>query len=306
MRPSLPPSYLTSGPLMDVIRSSWDYLPSNRPSFEQIARDIKKLRTERSAPGPIPSFDSPKPVPILAQWEAQGPYHPHHSPDILPQPIPDGTPPARSQDSITLLNGLNDAEGSHPGSALGLDIGNNEAGYLPVEKGRTDPWGTVNTRSSSTSSETVPSEANLPDQTVLASGYLSPFDHDDMAAKCQHERRYRMLLQHDFNTIRGSSLPCLVLPVYEPVVLTVTLPLWQPSHVELGSVGFLSKPDGRFETWFNAFNPGPTSAGKADELPMLSGYGKVLQGNHRHDKRNAAQRGFDRVQGLFSSTYVHL
>jgi len=42
MRPSLPPSYLTSGPLMDVIRSSWDYLPSNRPSFEQIARDIKK------------------------------------------------------------------------------------------------------------------------------------------------------------------------------------------------------------------------------------------------------------------------
>jgi abelson tyrosine-protein kinase 1/abelson tyrosine-protein kinase 2 len=37
---------------------------------------------------------------------------------------------------------------------------------------------------------------------------------------------------------------------------------------------------------------------------MLSGYGKVLQGNQRQDKRNAAQRGFDRVQGLFSSGYV--
>jgi len=105
---------------------------------------------------------------------------------------------------------------------------------------------------------------------------------DEVAAKYQDERRYRMLLQHDYHTI-------------------LTLPLWRPSHVELGAVGFLSKPEGRFETLFNAFNPGGTSGGKADELPMLSGYGKVLQGNQRQDKRNAAQRGFDRVQGLFSS-----
>lgn len=85
----------------------------------------------------------------------------------------------------------------------------------------------------------------------------------------------------------------------------MTLPLWRPSRVELGAVGFISKPEGRFETLFNAFNPEATSAGgKADELPMLSGYGKVLQGNQRQDKRNAAQRGFDRVQGMFSSGYV--
>jgi hypothetical protein len=72
-------------------------------------------------------------------------------------------------------------------------------------------------------------------------------------------------------------------------------------------VGFLSKPEGRFKTLFNAFNPGATSAGgEADELPKLSGYGKVLQGNRRRDKRNVAQRGFDRVQGLFSSGYVLL
>ena len=69
-------------------------------------------------------------------------------------------------------------------------------------------------------------------------------------------------------------------------------------------MGFLSKPDGRFEVLFNAFNPGASSAGKADGLPMLSGYGKVSQGTQRQDKRNAAQRGFDRVQGIFSSPYV--
>ena len=55
---------------------------------------------------------------------------------------------------------------------------------------------------------------------------------------------------------------------------------------------------------FNAFEPGATSGGKADELPMLSGYGKVLKGSQRQDKRNAAQRGLDRVHGLFSSAYV--
>lgn len=57
-------------------------------------------------------------------------------------------------------------------------------------------------------------------------------------------------------------------------------------------------------TLFNAFEPGATSGGKADELPMLSGYGKVLKGSQRQDKRNAAQRGLDRVHGLFSSAYV--
>src|SRR5712672_1605567 len=161
---------------MDIIRSSWDYLPSNRPSFEQIARDIKQLRNEWIIPGLTPAVDSPKPVPILAQWGAQNPYHPHHSPDILPQPLPDGTPPARSQDSMALLNGLYDAkEGNHPGSALGLDIGNNGTE-------RTDPWGTVNTRSSSTSLDTVPSDTNPLDQSVLAPSYLSPFDDDDVAA----------------------------------------------------------------------------------------------------------------------------
>ena len=49
MRPSLPPSKLLSGHLMNVIRASWDHVPSKRPSFEQIARDLKKQCIGRSA-----------------------------------------------------------------------------------------------------------------------------------------------------------------------------------------------------------------------------------------------------------------
>ena len=41
MRPSLPPSSLANDQLMNVIRASWDRVPSNRPSFEQIARELK-------------------------------------------------------------------------------------------------------------------------------------------------------------------------------------------------------------------------------------------------------------------------
>ncbi|KAF8268212.1 kinase-like domain-containing protein, partial [Lactarius quietus] len=40
-RPSLSPSNLVSGHLMDVIRASWDRVPSKRPPFEKIARDLK-------------------------------------------------------------------------------------------------------------------------------------------------------------------------------------------------------------------------------------------------------------------------
>ena len=42
MRPSLPRSNLVNGQFMNVIRTSWDRVPSNRPSFEQITRELKK------------------------------------------------------------------------------------------------------------------------------------------------------------------------------------------------------------------------------------------------------------------------
>jgi hypothetical protein len=110
-----------------------------------------------------------------------------------------------------------------------------------------------------------------------------------------------MPLQHDFHTICESFIPFIVILYHKTHSRrAVMLPLWRPSHVEVGAVSFLSKSDGRFETLYNAFNPGASSGRKADELLILSGYGKVLQGNQRQDNYYAAQRGFDRVQGSFS------
>lgn len=198
MRPPLPPSSFISGPLINTIHSSWDFHPSNRPSFEQIARDIKKMRSERL--NTFPTGDSPKPPPLLDQWGTHNPYRPHHSPDILPLPLLDGGSPA-----TPLVNNFHDAEGSasHPGSGLGLDIGASVTN-APVEENTADSPATRHTRSSSISSDTLTSSASIVHASVL-SGYVAPLD--DIAAKYQDERRYRMLLQHDYHTICTSLIP---------------------------------------------------------------------------------------------------
>lgn len=212
MRPSLPPSRLTGGPLMDIIRSCWDHLPSKRPSFKQIVHDVKKMRAQSLSSA---GFDSPKPTPILDQWGAQNPYHPRHSPDILPQPLPDDEAVIGSQDLINPFNTLNDVEeGRHLGSALGLNINNDKVGSIskvPMDQGRGESSAAGPTRSNTMSSDTLTSDSSILDQNVLASGYLTPPDLDDMAAQYQNERRYRMLLQHDYHTIRGSFILYLVL-----------------------------------------------------------------------------------------------
>jgi len=102
---------------------------------------------------------------------------------------------------------------------------------------------------------------------------------DDIVVHRKNESRYRLLLRHDFH-------PSLVLP------------LWDPSPVELGAVGYLSRPSGSFITLFNSFNPSTSTNGRAKGMPSLEGYGKVIQGSQRQDRRTVAKRGLDIIQGL--------
>ena len=193
MRPSLPPSSFSCGPLMTIIHSSWDFIPSHRPSFEKIARDIKKTRAERL--NTFPSGDSPKPAPLLEQWGARYPYRAHHSPDILPQPLPNSEPPAMLP--MDNLHSVGESP-AYPGSALGLDIGPGVLASLA----------TGTTRPSSMSSDTLAFSTGIVNQSFLAPSDLESMD--ETAEKCQDERRYRMLLQHDYHTICGPCIPFLV------------------------------------------------------------------------------------------------
>lgn len=108
----------------------------------------------------------------------------------------------------------------------------------------------------------------------------SPPPANDRIAQVKNERRYRLMLTHEFHP-------------------SLTLPLWCPTAIQLGAVGYLSKPQGAFVTLFNSFNPIKTSGVQGKEFPSLHGYGQVTTGSQRQDRRSAAQRGMDAIAGLW-------
>ncbi len=180
---------------MDVIRASWDREPTNRPTFEAIARDLRKHRAERSTQSLYsPPADSPRSQPLVTEWVTH--HRLHHSPDILPSELPgDVQGYVVDHDPPPLLG---------PGPGLGLDIGGDGADSLASaeeirQASRQNTWST----------DTGTTASVEFDQSIIhASDYLSPpdpDDPDDMATMHRDERRYRMLLQHEYFTIRGSS-----------------------------------------------------------------------------------------------------
>ena len=82
--------------------------------------------------------------------------------------------------------------------------------------------------------------------------------------------------------------------------LLVTLPLWDPSPVEVGAVGYLSKPQGRFVTLFNALTPGKSTNLGIQSLPSIHGYGPTQVETHRQDRRTVAQKSIDAFAGLLT------
>jgi len=127
--------------------------------------------------------------------------------------------------------------------------------------------------------------------------YDSPPPVDERIAEIMNERRYRLLLTHGFHPSRkvftfNFGNISNVLPLNP-----VTLPLWDPSPVELGAVGYLSKPAGRFITLFNANNPRLCDHPRIQSLPSIHGYGQVVEGIERSPKKTVTQRAIDMIVG---------
>ncbi|KAI9457372.1 hypothetical protein HD554DRAFT_2225096 [Boletus coccyginus] len=76
---------------------------------------------------------------------------------------------------------------------------------------------------------------------------------------------------------------------------SLTLPLWFPTRVELGAVGYLSKPKGEFITLFNAIDPLQSSEELLRRLPSMYGYGKFEIHKREEGKRSMAQRSLDAI-----------
>lgn len=119
----------------------------------------------------------------------------------------------------------------------------------------------------------------------VASGYEPSPPMDEQLAERKNELRFRSLAQsnHEFHH-------------------SLTLPLWSPSHVELGAVGYLSAPKGEFITLFNAMKPQQTAGSKFTNIPSLGGYleGPVRTGQKFNSIRTITQRGLELISGLLT------
>ncbi|GLB45720.1 putative protein tyrosine kinase [Lyophyllum shimeji] len=322
-RPAIPNTRFNTPLLQDLLRVCWHKDPTVRPSFAKIVVDVKAVRKaflREGGNGDEIEVASPITIERDRMWDWNWDQtRSRESPDMRPLPLPSsntppkfGTPPGpgaagpllgispdSSATESTFLTAEEDLSSSSatvrppvkaPPSISPLDTGPHREETVanadirmpePVIFTATAP----STRASSLFAST-PSSQSLEDLGLKAlpdfGGYESPAPQDERIAQMRDERRYRLLLSHEFHP-------------------SLTLPMWSPSPVALGAVGYLSKPAGAFVTLFGAFHPEKSQEPATRELPSLYGYGRVTTGGQRQDKRNAAQRGLDAVVGLLTS-----
>ncbi|KAK7005721.1 kinase domain-containing protein [Favolaschia claudopus] len=308
-RPTIPPSRFSTPGLQELLRVCWHKDPFVRPSFSHIVKDVKQLR--KSFCGPASNAED-IPSPRIPDWQEPDDdfaYTSRHSPDMHPIPLPrdsssrgilpffDGSSPFSTAPNSANTSFYTARDTSQSSDTSTFDVSNPliHASLSYKEDTVATPCthmteGVLFTPSSRASSSLPPS--NVPhlnsseedlNHLLLSSrdGSDSPAPQDHGMSELRNERRYRLLLSHEFHP-------------------SLTLPLWSPSPVSLGAVGYLSKPSGAFVTIFNCLTPEKSATGVLKSMPSVLGYGQVTTGYQRQDKRNAAQRGFDAIAGLLT------
>ncbi|KAI0070864.1 hypothetical protein K474DRAFT_1607894 [Panus rudis PR-1116 ss-1] len=273
MRPEIPLGRAWSLQLKEILTLAWHRIPSNRPSFSKIDEDVQKLRAKYGAN----TKDSPYSPPLDEDHVNKRKSPPMHP---IPLPILPPETTATIVNEPTSSSAETSYETARESSRLSVNTdsaAHHSASSSPIK---------VTIPSSRASSVFLPtpetdSESGYGDQ-LDESGYLSPVPADETVRMARDERRYRILLQHEFHP-------------------SLSLPLWEPTPVNLGAVGYHKKPEGTFVTLFNSFKPAESSGGRCEGVPSLYGYGRVSQGNQRLDKRNVAQRGMDIIQSWITS-----
>ncbi|KAF9039931.1 hypothetical protein BJ165DRAFT_1494612 [Panaeolus papilionaceus] len=74
---------------------------------------------------------------------------------------------------------------------------------------------------------------------------------------------------------------------------SLTLCLWEPTPIEVGAVGFLSKPAGQFVTLFNAMTPQKCYRIKIKTLSNLGNNGNAAIGVDKSDSRKLVHKAYD-------------
>ncbi|CAA7263929.1 unnamed protein product [Cyclocybe aegerita] len=272
--------------VQELLRTCWDENPEKRPTFTKIARDLRLVRKSFGH-----EVDSPHLPPIVDLPEHKSSPSPDMRPSDLPQflqgvlgPAPDdvlvGSFGSHStyqtaRDSVSPQPHQHE-EASHPESTVATeDIKMPEPVFFTPAS---------SSRSSSISIPAAHGDGRI--NLVDLDGYESPPPIDERLTQTQNERRYRLLLTHEYH-------PSLVLP------------LWEPTPVELGAVGYLWKPRGEFVTLFNANRPQDSEHPGIRRLPRIDGYGRPTINSQRHDRRTVAQKAMDMLYNAGRLTFLN-
>ncbi|KAI0364174.1 hypothetical protein BV20DRAFT_956762 [Pilatotrama ljubarskyi] len=268
MRPEPPLQRVWSAQLSEILHACWHRDPAMRPPFAKVDQEVQQLRARFG----WDVKDSPVP-PRKADLEEM---HSRKSPDMHPIPLP--LLPPDTTASFVEEESVPSADTSFRTAVGEISVSHTIHSEPSVPDPFIDP-----SRSSSRASSSM-HDGHSERFDVDFPRHVSPPPPDEYAQSLRNERRYRMLLQHEFHP-------------------SLTLPLWTPSQVPIGAVGYHSKSrGGEFVVLFNSFDPAKSSGGRAKDIPSLYGYGRVSQGSQRQDKRNVAQRGMDIIQSWLSST----
>ncbi|KAG5637074.1 hypothetical protein H0H81_005844 [Sphagnurus paluster] len=317
-RPALPQTRFNTPALQELLRMCWHQCPDVRPSFNRIVDDVKEIRKDFLRNGGNDEMALMSPVGIERELERQWGWDwdwdraAKASPDMRPLSLQTGddtdmvalSPNSTATDMSfltapeSLFSSTSTKRSSKTYSPAPLDLHfefeleddpapHIESTVASAEMRMPEPvLYQPSTRTSSLFSEST-SNMSLEDLGLDVSNFnrsdncASPAPENERIAQARDERRYRLLLRHPFHP-------------------SLTLPLWEPTPVRLGAVGYLSKPAGKFITLFNSLEPEQSENPATSGLPSLRGYGRVDEGNTRHDKRNAAQRGYDAFVGLLT------
>ncbi|KIJ41011.1 hypothetical protein M422DRAFT_68349 [Sphaerobolus stellatus SS14] len=297
-RPKIPLRPETSLALVSLIEQCWSTSPLNRPLFEEVARGLGHLIGGLSGQRSMSVGASPSPRGRVEELIRQK-EHQRSSPDLAPVDLPDVPPEALGQDAWENLS----SDHLPPKSSSTLGLSTTPPGprrpplpssSIPLQRIITP--NDTQSRPHSRAPSRAPSEHYMGDSptSVRSSTHgtssepdtysfvndspSSPLPREPEVAARRDERRYRLLLQHDFHP-------------------SLNLPLWEPTPVPIGAVGYLSKPDGRFTTLFNALAPPSvtTKDKRRQAFPSIYGYGSV------HEVRQDSKRGIvDIISGFLT------
>lgn len=323
------PSIRITSLVEPLIQECWVRDPEQRPVFVHVAATLKRLRKHQGVE------ESPIPVQaelLLEVWSEP----PHHSPSMRSLELPETSPSTLQEGPVMLGDDLDASVGDEFGTAsegTGKLVPGDTASYGSQSK-PFQPIGQLCSNPSELTVDPHTDDMEMPEGKCSGIAIYTPTrklslaESDSMSSASSHltssseaeysaleEARYHRRSHHVAlgyeaslpmdgqlaerrNELRFRSLARSSHGFHH----SLTLPLWSPSHVELGAVGYLSAPKGEFITLFNAMKPQQTSGSKITNIPSLGGYleGPIRTGQKFNTNRTMTQRGLELISGLLT------